>query len=63
MHQVYGFVLFVTGLVFIALSAHRFIQGLFFDFGSIVLVVGAASFGFLLRVTGYRMSQNDFRRW
>jgi hypothetical protein len=63
MHQVYGFVLFFAGLVFIALSAYLLIEGHIFDFGGIVLVAGAALFGFLLCVTGYRMFQKDFRGW
>ena len=61
--QVYGFVLFVAGLVSIAVSAYLLIGGRFFDFGGIVLVAGAALFGFLLCVTDYRMSQKDFGGW
>lgn len=37
-HQVCGFVLFVAGVIFIALSGYLLINGRFFDFGGIVLV-------------------------
>ncbi len=60
MHYVYGFVLFVAGLGLTALSGYMLINGSFFDLSGIVLLAVAALFGFLVCVTGYRMSQRDF---
>ncbi|MGA9350345.1 MAG: hypothetical protein WBW48_16295 [Anaerolineae bacterium] len=63
MHQVYGLVLFVAGVGFILLGAYQLYTGMFtgglLGWQDKLLVAGICLFGYMLAVTGYRMSAGD----
>jgi hypothetical protein len=60
MHQVYGLVMFVAGVGFILLGAYLLGTGLYagglLAWDDKLLVAGICLFGYMLAVTGYRMS-------
>jgi hypothetical protein len=61
MHQVFGLVMFVAGVGFILLGAYQLYTGLFtgglLGWQDKLLVAGICLFGYMLAVTGYRMSR------
>ncbi|MCK4450716.1 MAG: hypothetical protein KAX26_09005, partial [Anaerolineae bacterium] len=57
--QIYGLVVFLTGIGYILMGAYLlYITGLL-GWEGILLVAGACIFGYLLAISGYRMSRGD----
>jgi len=57
--QVYGLVMFLAGVGFILLGAYLlYISGLL-GWEDMLIVAGICLFGYMLAVTGYRMSRGD----
>jgi len=57
--QVYGFVTFLAGVGFILLGAYLlYVSGLL-GWEEMLVVGGICLFGYLLAITGYRMSRGD----
>jgi hypothetical protein len=63
MHQVFGLVMFVAGVGFILLGAYQLYTGLFtgglLGWQDKLLVAAICLFGYMLAVTGYRMSAGN----
>jgi len=57
MHRVYGFVLLVAGVGFVLLNAYLLYTRSLWSWEGILLVAGACIFGYLLAISGYRMSR------
>ena len=59
MHLVYGLVLLVAGVGFVLLNAYLLYTRSLWSWEGILLVAGACIFGYLLAISGYRMSKGD----
>jgi len=59
MHRVYGVVLLVAGVGFVLLNAYLLYTRCLWSWEGILLVAGACIFGYLLAISGYRMSRGD----
>lgn len=62
MHQVYGVVLFVVGIVFILLGGYTLYTGYpgnLLDWQHMLFIAGVCLFGYLLVIAGYRMSRGN----
>jgi hypothetical protein len=57
MHQVYGLVLFLVGVGFILLGAYLLYIGGNLAWQNMLIVAGICLFGYMLAITGYRMSR------
>lgn len=57
MHQVYGLVLFLIGVGFILMGAYLLYIGGSLNWQSMLIVAGICLFGYVLAITGYRMSR------
>jgi hypothetical protein len=59
LNQVYGLVMFLAGVGFILLGAYLlYIRGLL-GWEDMLIVAGICLFGYMLSITGYRMSRGD----
>lgn len=59
LQQIYGLVVFLTGVGFILLGAYLlYVTGLS-GWEDMLIVAGICLFGYLLAITGYRMSRGD----
>ena len=59
MHRVYGLVLLVAGVGFVLLNAYLLYTHRLWSWEGILLVAGACIFGYLLAISGFRMSKGD----
>jgi hypothetical protein len=59
MHQVYGLVMFLAGIGFILLGAYLLYVGGLLGWEDMLIVAGICLFGYMLTLTGYRMSRGD----
>ena len=59
LNQVYGLVMFLAGLGFILLGAYLLYIGGLLGWEDMLIVAGICLFGYLLTITGYRMSRGD----
>jgi hypothetical protein len=59
MHQVYGLVMFLAGVGFILLGAYLLYVGGLLGWEDMLIVAGICLFGYMLTITGYRMSRGD----
>ena len=64
MHQIFSIVLFVAGIVFLVMGGYLLYTGymdgrLFLDWQNLVFSAGICLFGYLLTITGYRMSREE----
>jgi len=59
MQQVYGLVMFLAGVGFILLGAYLLYIGGVLGWEDMLIVGGICLFGYMLAVTGYRMSRGD----
>ncbi len=57
--QVYGFVTFLAGVGFILLGAYLLYMSGLLGWEEMLVVGGICLFGYLLAITGYRMSRGD----
>jgi hydrogenase/urease accessory protein HupE len=57
LYQVYGLVLFLVGVGFILLGAYLLYIGVNLAWQKMLIVAGICLFGYMLAVTGYRMSR------
>ena len=57
--QVYGLVMFLAGLGFILLGAYLLYIGGLLGWEDMLIVAGICLFGYILTITGYRMSRGD----
>ena len=57
--QAYGFVMFLAGVGFILLGAYLLYVGGLLDWQDMLIVGGICLFGYMLTITGYRMSRGD----
>jgi len=55
--QVYGLVMFLAGLGFILLGAYLLYIGGLLGWADMLIVAGVCLFGYMLTITGYRMSR------
>jgi hypothetical protein len=58
-HQVYGLVMFLVGVGFILLGAYLLYVGGLLGWEDMLIVAGMCLFGYMLTITGYRMSRGD----
>ncbi len=58
-HQVYGLVLFLAGVGFILLGAYLLYIGGLLGWEDMLIVAGICLFGYMLAISGYRMSRGD----
>jgi hypothetical protein len=59
LNQVYGLVIFLVGLGFILLGAYLLYVGGLLRWEEMLIVAGICLFGYMLAITGYRMSRGD----
>jgi hypothetical protein len=62
MHKIYGFVLFIAGTGFLIFGAYLLYTeygGSPLDWQRLLLAAGVCLFGYLLSITGYRMSSGE----
>ena len=59
MSQVYGLVIFLAGVGFILLGAYLLYVGGLLGWEDMLIVGGICLFGYMLTITGYRMSRGD----
>lgn len=59
MHQVYGLVMFLAGVGFILLGAYLLYIGGVLGWEDMLIVGGICLFGYMLTISGYRMSRGD----
>ncbi len=59
LQQVYGLVMFLTGIGFILLGAYLLYTGGLLGWEDMLIVAGICLFGYTLAITGYRMSRRD----
>lgn len=57
--QVYGLVMFLAGIGFILLGAYLLYVGGLLGWEDMLVVGGICLFGYMLTITGYRMSRGD----
>jgi hypothetical protein len=57
LNQVYGLVMFLTGIGFIALGAYLLYMVGILGWEDMVIIGGICLFGYALTTTGYRMSR------
>ena len=57
--QAYGFVMFLAGVGFILLGAYLLYVGGLLDWQDMLIVGGICLFGYMLTITGYRMSREE----
>jgi len=57
--QVYGLVVFLVGIGFISLGAYLLYTGSVLNWVNMLIVAGICLFGYMLTITGYRMSRGD----
>jgi hypothetical protein len=59
LNQVYGLVIFLVGLGFILLGAYLLYVGGLLRWEEMLIVAAICLFGYMLAITGYRMSRGD----
>jgi hypothetical protein len=59
LHQAYGLVMFLAGVGFILLGAYLLYVGGLLGWEDMLIVGGICLFGYMLTITGYRMSRGD----
>ncbi len=59
LNQVYGLVMFLAGVAFIALGAYLLYMVGILGWEDMVIIGGMCLFGYALTTTGYRMSRGD----
>ena len=59
MHRIYGLVLLVAGIGFVLLNAYLLYTRSLWSWEDMLIVAGICLFGYLLTITGYRMSRGD----
>ena len=57
LNQVYGLVMFLAGTGFILLGAYLLYIGGLLGWEDMLIVAGMCLFGYMLTITGYRMSR------
>jgi len=57
--QVCGLVMFLVGVGFISLGAYLLYTGGVLNWVNMLIVAGICLFGYMLTITGYRMSRGD----
>ena len=58
-HQIYGLVVFLVGIGFIVLGAYLLYIGGRPAWEAMLVMAGICLFGYLLAITGYRMSRGE----
>ncbi len=58
-NQVYGLVMFLAGVGFILLGAYLLYIGGLLGWEDMLIIGGICLFGYMLTITGYRMSRGD----
>ena len=58
-NQVYGLVMFLAGIGFISLGAYLLYMVGLLGWEDMFIVGGICLFGYMLTITGYRMSRGD----
>ncbi len=59
LQQVYGLVMFLTGVGYISLGAGLLYMTGLLGWQEMLVVAGICLFGYLLAISGYRMSRGD----
>jgi hypothetical protein len=59
LHQIYGLVMFLAGVGFILLGAYLLYVGGLLGWEDMLIVAGICLLGYMLTITGYRMSRGD----
>jgi len=64
MHRIFGIVLFVSGIGFLLMGGYLLYTGymagrIFLDWQDLLFSTGISLFGYLLTITGYRMSREE----
>lgn len=59
MHQLYGLVMFIAGVGFILLGAYLLYVSGVLGWEDMLVVGGICLFGYMLAISGYRMSRGD----
>jgi hypothetical protein len=57
--QIYGLVIFLTGIGYILLGAYLLYIGGLLGWEEMLIVAGICLFGYMLTISGYRMSRGD----